>query len=200
MKKDTLRLEALAMRETFLQTDTSSLNYQLRKESIDSLRMSINKVALIADLDEDKMAKRIAMAISPRNEYGKVPGLMNLLATIVNWPTDDNNVDGLNEVREEILSTLGVTATVFEDLREAKGYHTFVSDEHEIIDGVEPAFDEYTMLVQMLAAELGLAVVDLKLDDSSWATAETVAIKKAGDSIARVRAELEEHKKLHGDK
>jgi len=183
--------------DNFLKTDEMSLNYSLREASIRQVKAKIAKAAEIADLDEDRLVRRINSAAGSKNEYGKVPGLINLLANIVNWPTDESSADGINETREEILAELGIDHTLLEDLREAKGYHSFISDEHELMKGVEPAYDEYRMLVMLIARKLGIEVVDIKLDEDDWNKAEAKAIIAANKELEDVKVELEKHKQLH---
>ncbi len=185
-------------RNKFLQTNPSAINYKLRTESIAKLKEIIMSATEIANMDQSKIAGRITAASSARNEYGRVSGLMNLLATIINWPSDSRKPDGLNETRQEILDSLGMDFTIFEDLKSAKGYHTFTTDEHSIEPGVEPAFEEYNMLVELLASELGLSVVDVNLDEDKWHRDEVKAIESAQSELDAITAELELHQQLHG--
>jgi hypothetical protein len=129
------------------------------------------------------------------SEYGRVPGMLNLLASIVHWPTDDS-VENLNDTRDAILTNLGMDETIFTDLRDVKGYHTFISDEHEMVAGIEPDYDEYTMLCNILANELNLSVVDMKLTENAWDKAESKALTKAEADIKHADEAITKHKSM----
>jgi len=186
----------VAERTKFLQTNTNAVNYKLRLESISKLKVLINKVADIAGMDTSRVAKR--MEVATKSEYGKVPGLLNLLSAIVKYPTDNKSPGDLTATKEEIVALTGVDEVVFSDLREAKGYPTFLTDDHERMDGVEPDYEEYEMLCNLMANDLNIPVVDIKLDQAKWDRAEAKAQAKVEKDLIAIEAQLEEYRKLNG--
>lgn len=202
-KRTTLTAKTVAAnnmkaRELFLQTNPEAINYRLRMESIDTVQSLIKEIGHVAGMDSEALGSRISMATS-RSEYGKVPGLINLLSSVCNWPLDkDASTSGMAEAKEAVAGVLPDLIDVLEDIKQAKGYHTFVSDEHELVDGIEPDFEEYTMLLNVVASNLQLPVLDVKLSEAAWERAEDKAYTKAKESIEAIKVELEEHQKLHG--
>lgn len=187
--------EALAL---YLQTNTEALNYELRLESIDTATKLIHKAGEIAELDVDKLNRRISVAL--KSEYGKVPGLLNLLSNIVAWPAEQGSApSNLTEIKQSICEELLVSESIFTDLKESKGFHTFISDDHEVISGVEPDYLEYIMLLRLIANKINIPVLDIKLTEESWDKAEARAIAKAEKDMSALKEELEAHNKLHGN-
>lgn len=193
-KIDELRQENMRLMDDMLQTDSTALNYALRSEATKLLKQMIVEVAQIADLDEEKIARRITVAA--KSPYGRIPGLINLLVSIVLWPVEGNDFSGVAETKEEILNKLGLDEELLVDIKEAKGFHTFFNDDHEIIKGQAPDFDEYRMLVTMLARKLDIAVVDFKLKEDHWKAAEEEAIESAELEVQEAQLELERFKQM----
>ena len=195
----TVAANLIKERTAYLQTNPDAINYTLRNESIKAVQILILEVAETANMNVDEMKKRLQVATS-RTEYGKVPSLFNLLANVANWPIDkDGSPAGIADAKLAIEALLVDIIEPLEDLRQAKGYHTFVSDNYEIVEGIEPDFDEYEMLCQLIASSLRIPVVDIKLSDSAWDKTEQKAEAKAIKDMEDIQAELEEHRKLHGD-
>ena len=194
----TVAANNLKERAQYLQTNPKAINYKLRQTSMDTLRALIAEVADAAGMDKANMDIKLKLVTS-RSEYGKVPALINLLASTANWPLDkDANKSELGDAKEIVTGMLPDMMDTLEDVHQAKGYHTFVSDDHEIVDGIEPDYEEYGMLVQVIAEKLQLPVVDLKLDETVWDKNEAKAEKKADKTIEDIKDELAEHNKLHG--
>lgn len=163
-----------------LQTNPTALNYELRNEATSKLKNLIKEIVTLADMDEEKVERRIAATV--RSPYGRVPGLLNLLTSIVLWPVDGRDGAAVASLREEILAKLGTSEELLIDLKEAKGYTTFLNDDYEIQPGITPDLEEYEMLATMLAQKLDIAVIDFKLTTERW---------EALEAKARAEAELE---------
>ncbi len=183
---------ATASRTKYLQTNKNAVNYTLRLDSINTLKECINKAVTIADMETDKVSRRVKAAM--KSEYGKVPGLINLLAAIINWPTDSKTPDNLSTVQDKICSELGIEQVMIDDIREAKGFHTFLTDDHDLMDGIVPDFDEYSMLCELIASKLELSVVDIKLDEATWNKLELKAAENAKITLMEIEVELAEYK------
>lgn len=178
----------------FTQTNTNALNYNLRKDSTAILKNLITEVAELANLDDERVQRRIDAA--KRSPYGRIPGLFNLLTSIVLWPVDGRDVSGVMEVKQEIIEKYKFEEELFLDLKAAKGFHTFLSDDHEIIKGQEPDFDEYKMLCLLLAQQLNIPVVDFSLDIDKWKANEDEATKDAQVDFEDAQIELQRYKEM----
>ena len=188
--------KATESRTKFLQTNPNAVNYALRLESINTMKEAINIAVTIAEMDKNKISRRAKAAM--KSEYGKVPGLINLLSAIINWPTDSQTPDNLSTIQDEICANLGLEQVMLDDLREAKGFHTFLTEDQEIMDGSEPDYEEYNMLCELMASKLNLPVVDMKLSESEWNNREAKAIAKAKQDLEDIETELAEYRTANG--
>ena len=188
--------KATESRTKFLQTNPNAVNYALRLESINTMKEAINIAVTIAEMDKDKISRRVKAAM--KSEYGKVPGLINLLSGIINWPTDSQTPDNLSAIQDEICTNLGLEQVMLDDLREAKGFHTFLTEDQEIMDGSEPDYDEYNMLCELMASKLNLPVIDMKLSESEWNNREAKAIATAQQDLKDIETELAEYRTANG--
>lgn len=182
-----LKAARMAEMSEMIQINPMALNYELRSEATTQLKLLIHEIASKADLDEEKIAKRIQSAV--KSPYGRIPGLLNLLTSIVLWPVEGKDFSGVAETQLEILDTLKIELELFLDIKESKGYHTFLNDDHEIVRGMSPDVEEYNMLCLILCQKLGIAVCDSKLNLAKWQEDETIAVEKA--KLEQEEAELE---------
>jgi len=158
-------------------------------------------VATTADMDIDVYSRRVQMA--NKHEYGATAGLLNLITATVLWPVDKNGaMDNISITQQAILTTLNkkckktapLTLGFFDKLKDSRGMHSFVSDEHTVIVGKEPEYDRYAEMLVYLADTLGVQVLDYKLDDTSWNNKEDQAIEAVNTEFT-IRAEsLAQHK------
>lgn len=188
--------KATESRTKFLQTNPNAVNYTLRLDSINTMKEAISIAVTIAEMDKNKLSRRTKAAM--KSEYGKVPGLINLLSAIINWPTDSQTPDNLSAIQDEICTNLGLEQVMLDDLREAKGFHTFLTEDQEIMDGSEPDYEEYNMLCELMASKLNLSVVDMKLSESEWNKREAKAIAKAKQDLEDIETELAEYRAANG--
>lgn len=178
-------------------TNKEAMKTQLKAETamVDLLTTTIRRLGKECNLDPE----RLQTAMSGRSEYGTINKLVNLLASKVMFPADKGDYANLahnQSIVEKMFNTY-----LLEKIKNARGYHSFSTDEGIIIDGKPPKFEDYEILVNIfledLASENKLKLpknFELKLELSleAWHKAEEVERAKAEvtaqlikDAIAR---------------
>jgi len=181
-------------------TSEKAIDRTLRAEAISKMTSLLSEVADTIGFDEEALERKIS--VTRRSEYGRIPALINILANLYAWPiTGHGNpaeVPGLQEDMLDFFASKGlaIDADLLLDIKEYKGYHSFVSDEAVIVEGIEPDVEEYEFAVITVADVVGLPVVDNKLTLAKWKRAEAAAIEKAKAELADMKASLERHKSL----
>ena len=180
-----------AITTTRLRSDIA-INDALRRESIKALTAKLEDVYDALNLDHDMLHRKIAA--SRRSEYGRVPALINIIAATYAWPIADNSrASDITALQEDMLDELeGLDGDVLLDLKEAKGYHSFLDETFETVDGIEPDYKEYEYFVLTVADALQLPFVDNKITEQLWHKNENKALAKisidqeqAADALAR---------------
>lgn len=182
-----------AITTTRLRSDIA-INDALRRESIKALTSKLEEVYDVLDLDLDMLHRKIAA--SRRSEYGRVPALINILAATYAWPIDDNSkASDITALQEDLLDELpGLDGDVLLDLKESKGYHSFLDETFATVDGIEPDYEEYEYFTLTVADALQLPYVDNKITEQIWNKNETKALEKisseqdlASEALARLQ-------------
>lgn len=182
-----------AITTTRLRSDIA-INDALRRESIKALTSKLEEVYDVLDLDLDMLHRKIAA--SRRSEYGRVPALINILAATYAWPIDDNSkASDITALQEDLLDELpGLDGDVLLDLKESKGYHSFLDEAFATVDGIEPDYEEYEYFTLTVADALQLPYVDNKITEQIWNKNETKALEKisseqdlASEALARLQ-------------
>ena len=92
---------------------------------------------------------------------------------------------------------------MLDDIRAYRGFHSFVTDDIEIINGQEPQYEDYTDYCEIFLEELGVKSTRPTICPDRWKTAETRAIAKAKTDQTQMLEELAFHKEylaqLHGE-
>jgi len=172
----------------------------LRRESSRKIVALIKDVGEILSLDDEQLDRRIKA--TRKSEYGRIPGLINLLASIYAWPISvggqASDIDSLQEEIIELLQEKGVIIDkeLLIDIKETKGYHSFLNDEAELVEGEVPDFEEYSYFILTFADNAGLPLVDNKLSSVKWKAIEAKAYAKAEEEQKLAIEALERHKKL----
>jgi len=143
--------------------------YKAEKADIKKLKQLVKEVASVADsvteLDPTRITTRIKMA---RKSYlGEALALCQIIASIYNFPLNrgDNNYTSIPAKQADIEALLGdevIEALI--DLSEAKGYNTFLTDEMEVMEAVEPNKSKLELLASILADELDLPTIKVDSD------------------------------------
>jgi len=172
----------------------------LRRESARRMVTLIKDVGELLSLDEESLDRRIKA--TRKSEYGRVPALINLLASIYVWPIAvGGQASDIDSLQEEIMDLLVEKGVVIDkdlliDIKESKGYHSFLNDEAEVVEGEEPDFEEYSYFILTFADNAGLSLVDNKLSKAKWQRAEAKAKAKAEEEQKLAMEALERHKAL----
>lgn len=170
---------------------------RLNREAVATLKKLIYSIVDKLDLDEDRMTARVDSAV--RSEYGATNGLINLLSAIANWPADQGDGASVSTNRKILEDDFQLDLLMLEDIRGFRGYHSFVSDDLEIIEGVMPQYEDYTDYCTILLEELGLTSNRPTICAESWARAETKAKERAKDDLIEKKDEIAKHKQFIAD-
>lgn len=174
---------------------------QANREASKVLKKLIKDITNSLSLDEDRMAKRIDSAT--RSEYGAINGLVNLVASVANWPVENGDGSLVSTNRLVLEEKFNLDLVMLDDIRAFRGYHSFVTDELEIINGIEPQYEDYTDYCEIFLEELGVKSNRPTICEAKWAAAEKRAKQKALDDQAQMQEELAVHQaymeELHGE-
>jgi len=141
------------------------------------------------DLDAERMDKRLAAA--RKSEYGPVHGLINLLVAIANWPAEKGDGALVTTNQSIIESEFGIDLLLCDRIKAAKGFHSFCSEDLEIINGEAPDMEAYNMYSLVLLEDLEIDYpTDLKsrLTLDKWTAVE----KRKAEQAKADKKELEE--------
>lgn len=181
--------------------DAKKANIQSNREASKVLKKLLKDITNTLDLDEERMAKRIDSAT--RSEYGAINGLVNLVASVANWPVENGDGALVSTNRLILEDKFNLDLVMLDDIRAYRGFHSFVTDDIEIINGQEPQYEDYTDYCEIFLEELGVKSTRPTICPDRWKTAETRAIAKAKTDQAQMLEELAFHKEhlaqLHGE-
>ncbi len=190
----------LAMVERRLRS-SAAIDDNLKRESISTLTTILKDVNELLGLDADKLSMSIKGA--RKSEYGRIPEMVTALTKMYAWPIESiDDVKEIDEKQEEIRELLASKGIVLShdlllDIKEAKGYHSFLDkDTFEIIDGVEPEYEEFNYYITTAAEAMDLPYVDFKLQEAKWEKNEDKALAKIKIEHEAAQAALDAHKKL----
>ena len=156
-----------------------------------ALKSQINVIVETCDLDPETMAARINAAMD--NKHGRTVGLLNLLAATAHWPADKGEAKSVPT--NKLLISDKVDTLVLSMLREARGFHTFIAEDLTIMAGIEPNYEKYSELSQILLEDLGLDYIpQIIIDKETWLREETKAIDKATKDQAEMLEAIEKYK------
>lgn len=198
--------------------DKRKLKIERKLERVQTkvLKDNIQKIVDLCKLDDQRMSFRIRSAES--SEYGRVSGLTNLLAAIVCWPAEQGDGASVMQNQRVIESELKIDIYLMEDIKQAKGYHTWMNDELEVIDGKAPNTERYQMLVEILIEEIGInaeiqkelnaeeiksidefdidtLAVDHRINDADWKTRELRAVNNITTEKESLQKAADEYEK-----
>lgn len=165
-------------------------NAKANREAYNGLRKIILDITEEVGLDEEKMANRINSA--RRSEYGPINGLINLLVSVCNWPAEPG--DGANvSINQKTIEDKypQIDMLMLDDIKSFRGYHSFVSDELQVIDGIEPDYDNYRDHCAVLLEDLSLRSVKPTINEQQWQKREAAARLSAVNEAEEQRASIE---------
>ena len=190
-----------AREENLVNTNTTRLrsdiaiNDALRRETLKSLTSKLEAVYEEIGMDIDMWHRKINA--SRRWEYGRVSALINVIAATYAWPiVDSSEASNIPVLQEQILDILKIDGEILLDLKESKGYHSFLNDDFEVVTAVEPDYDEYNYYVLTVADALQLPFVDHKISEQLWDKNEAKALSKIVIEQEEAAQALKRHEEL----
>ena len=179
---------------TRLRSDIA-INDALRRESIKALTTKLEDIYEECGLDIDMLHRKIAA--SRRSEYGRVPALINIIAATYAWPiADSSEAANIPQYQEQILDILHLDGDILLDLKDAKGYHSFLNDDFEVVQGIEPDYEEYSYYVLTVADALAIPYVDSKITETLWQKNEDKALGVISKEQEEAQAALRRHEEV----
>ena len=164
------------------------------KAIIKAIKDKILEITDTCGLDDERMARRVQVAL--KAEYGRINGMINLLAAVAKWPAEQGDGASVSTNQLMLENDMKMDLMLLEDISSYKGYHTFHTDELEIIDGVEPQYEAYSDHCSLLLEDLGFERAAAEIVPSRWMSLEKRAVGKAKDDVAELRAAVERHNSL----
>ena len=202
-KLEEARAKALANTTDTRLRSNVAINDSLKRESLATMRLIINGVVEDLGLDEDRFKKRIDTA--RRSSYGRVCEHINILASIYAWPIDNNGqASEIPELQERVLDTLAglgvnVSGDLLLDIKDAKGYNSFLDETtFEVVDGVEPLYEELEYYYLTFAESASLPIIDYKMSETVYNKLETKALKRIETEKALAEEALARHQEMVG--
>ena len=173
---------------------TIKANRTQEKQIITALKKNVNDIVALCGLDADKVARRMQVAL--KSEYGRVNGLINLLAAICKWPAEAGDGASVSANQMLIEEKLSIDLLLLEDISTFKGFHTFHTDELEVIAGIAPQYDDYRDYSTIFLEDLGFDRAAATICETKWENTEKAAKRTTTKSVAELQTAVAEHKKL----
>lgn len=164
------------------------------KAVIEIIKGKVTEIVSICGLNEDNTAKRVQVAL--RSEYGRINGMINLLVGICKWPAEQGDGASVSANQSSIETEMGLDLMLLDDISSFKGYHTFHTEELDIVDGIEPDYQNYQDYCTILLEDFGFERVSATIGATAWKAAEKRAKIKTKDDVKQLIKEVEEHKRL----
>ena len=169
---------------------------QIKAENatMETLSAILYQICDICGLDDDKMSRRIHTA--QKSDYGRIDGMVNLLASVAHWPAEPGDGSAVAENQRMIKEQLNLDLLLLDDIRRYRGYTSFASDDLTLITGVEPNYEEYEDSVTILLEDMNLTPQrnSFSINPDMWHRLELKAQTRAKDEIEQLRVEIERTK------
>ena len=187
---------------TRLKSDIA-INDQLRRESVAKLTGIITRLGEELNLDAERLQRSIKM--SRKSAYGRIPELIAKIASIYAWPLADNTqASEIDSLQETVLDTLASEGIVVDgelllDIKEAKGFNSFLDDAtFEVVEGIEPEYDELKYYLLTFADSAKLPIVDYKMNETVYNRLETKALNRIAEEKQLAEEALARHQEMVG--
>ena len=167
---------------------------KVEKQALQKLQNLVLDIANACNLDEERTANRIAAAL--KSEYGRINGMINLLAAIGKWPVERGDESMVATNQRMIEKEFKLDLMLLEDISTCKGYHTFHTDALEVIGGVEPQYELYEDNCTIFLEELGCKAVSAAIEPTVWERYESRAKERTENDVVSLRQAVAEHKAL----
>lgn len=163
------------------------------REALKALRTLIMDITEELSLDEEKMERRLDSAF--QSEYGPINGTINLLCSIANWPAEAGDGSAVSANKRILEEKFSLDLMMLADIRQARGFHTFVTDDLEILPGTPPIYQDYADDCEIfLEEQFNIQAHKPTIDKTTWERTEARAKAKAEEELERMKAEIERHR------
>ena len=183
-----------------LEPVTPKTSYEIERENVRLNKIADTTLTNLVDtitqklgLDQEAMDKRIYSAKSSKNEYGSINAMINLIVKIAEWPVDQGDASMLATNRRILEKDLGLNLMLLEDIKRYRGFHSFVSSDVQIIDGVEPDYEKYGIYCRIFLEDLGAETTRPTISEAVWRATEMKAAKEAKEELLRLQTAVANH-------
>lgn len=188
--------------DTRLKSDIA-INDALKRESVKTLTTILTNVYEELGLDQERLANKIKLA--RKSNYGRIAEMITMVASTYAWPcADSSQASEIPELQERMLDTLAslgvqIDGDLLLDIKEAKGFNSFLDDStFEVVDCVEPEYEELEYYLLTFATEASLPIIDYKMNESVFAKAEAKALDKIRIEQEAAQEALARHNEMTG--
>jgi hypothetical protein len=178
-----------------------AINDALRRESAKTMETLVRALSDELGLDSERIERSIKAA--RKSKYGRVSELISKVASIYAWPLADNSqaseIPELQERVIETLSSLGVNVDpdLLLDIKESKGFNSFMDQAtFEVVDGIEPEYDELEYYLMTFADCAQLPIIDYKMTPVIWEANEAKALKAIEQEQQLAEEALARHQEM----
>jgi hypothetical protein len=178
-----------------------AINDALRRESAKTMETLVRALSDELGLDSERIERSIKTA--RKSKYGRVSELITKVASIYAWPLADNSqaseIPELQERVVETLASLGVNVDpdLLLDIKEAKGFNSFMDQAtFEVVDGIEPEYDELEYYLMTFADCAQLPIIDYKMTPDLWVANEAKALKAIKQEKRLAEEALARHQEM----
>ena len=198
------RKQALANTSDVRLKSDIAINDALKRESIARLSSVLTRVYDELALDSEKLDRSIKSA--RKSNYGRVAEMITKVASTYAWPcAETSQASEIPELQDRMLATLAenginVDGELLLDIKEAKGFNSFLDQAtFEVVNGVEPEYEELEYYLLTFAEKAGLPIIDYKMSESVWNKAEERALAKIATEKELAEQALARHNKMVGE-
>ena len=165
------------------------------------LTSRIKDLGKVCDLDPERLDNSISSTLT--SEYGRINALVNVLVSKIYFPADRGDYANLSA--NQVLLSEQYNISIIEKIKQARGYHSFASQEGIVVKGKAPNHDMYedyvNCLLLDLAEEAGIELpedfnVTLAFTTDEWQAREEREYQLAVEEAEAITKAIAESKEL----
>lgn len=173
-----------------------------KREARATLKELLINIGEEIQFDSERIERSIAT--TRRSMYGEIPALIIAISAKYAWPISaGQSVTELPELQDriiEILEPYGIDSDLLLDIKEAKGFNSFLDMEtFKPVQGIVPEYDEFEFLLTEFAVKLGIKFLDLKLSPAVYDKRELIALKDIENEQKEAELALALHEEMMGE-
>jgi len=170
-----------------------TINNRLVAQSVDVLKPIVLSLSTKLGKD-DKFLQQFFRRGIRKDSYGKVPAAINKLVALYASPIIDKPWDAQLELdlQDEIIETLqskgwNITHDMMLDIKEYKGFNSFMDDEYNVVSGEEPNYVALYDAYVEFAEAANLSAVDFKMTEEVYSKNESIAMTKIQRELDEIK-------------